>query len=75
MILMATNRMAKLMQAKEPTAAPAAPTRLLDLDLRTIVINLEGTTPFICHNWDKKNIEKMANKQAGTASKGRVRGG
>jgi hypothetical protein len=63
--------MAKLMQAKEPTAAPAAPTRLLDLDLCTIVINLEGTTPFICHNWDKKNIEKMANKQAGTASKGR----
>jgi hypothetical protein len=63
--------MTKLMDAKEPTAAPAAPTKLLNLDLRTIVINLEGTTPFICHNWDKKNIDKMANKQAGTASKGR----
>jgi hypothetical protein len=49
----------------------SAPTKLLTLDLKTIMVNLEGTTPFICHNWDKKNIDKMQAKQAGTASKGR----
>jgi len=49
----------------------SAPTKLLTLDLKTIMINLEGMTPFICHNWDKKNIDKMQAKQAGTASKGR----
>lgn len=55
---------------KEPTHH-IEPTRLLDLDLRTITICIEGTTPLICHNWDQKSINKMREKQAGTASKGR----
>ena len=61
---------AKALPKFEVPTTPA-PTKLLSLDLKTILVNLEGTTPFICHNWDKKNIDKMQAKQAGTASKGR----
>lgn len=71
---MTASRLAKLPGKNETvTAAPApeAPTKLVMLDSKTIVIHLEGITPFICHNWDIKNIHKMAAKQAGTASKGR----
>lgn len=59
----------KLPKFEVPTTE--TPTKLLALDLKTILVNLEGITPFICHNWDKKNIDKMQAKQAGTASKGR----
>lgn len=67
---MTTNRLEKLTKAAT-ILAPAKPTKLLDLDLSTVVVNLQGITPFICHNWDWKNIKKMADKQAGVASKGR----
>lgn len=67
---MTTNRLEKLTKSAT-ILAPAKPTKLLDLDLSTVVVNLQGITPFICHNWDWKNIKKMADKQAGVASKGR----
>lgn len=69
---MAASRLAKLTEKNETVvAAPAAPTKLLSLDLKTIVIHLEGTTPLICHNWDEKIKKKMQDKQGGSASKGR----
>ena len=49
----------------------SAPTKLLTLDMKTIRINLEGITPFLCHAWNNKDKIKMQEKQAGTASKGR----
>jgi hypothetical protein len=59
----------KLPKFEVPTIE--TPTKLLALDMKTILVNLEGITPFICHNWDEKNIKKMQEKHAGTASKGR----
>lgn len=59
----------KLPKFEVPTIE--TPTKLLALDLKTILVNLEGTSPFICHNWDEKNIKKMQEKHAGIASKGR----
>jgi hypothetical protein len=49
----------------------SSPTTLVRLDLRTIVVNLEGTSPFIMHAWSAKAIEMMQAKQAGRATKGR----
>ena len=59
----------KLPKFEVPTIE--TPTKLLALDMKTILVNLEGITPFICHNWDEKNIKKMQEKHAGIASKGR----
>lgn len=59
----------KLPKFEVPTVS--TPTKLLTLDLQTIIVNLEGITPFVCHAWDEKNIKKMQQKQAGAATKGR----
>lgn len=57
----------------KPAKAELVPTKLLNLDLNTITVVLEGLTPFISHAWDPKNLIKMGEKQAGTASKGRAK--
>ena len=49
----------------------ASPTTLIRLDLKTIVVNVEGTSPLITHPWSEKDITKMQDKQAGKAAKGR----
>lgn len=52
-------------------AGDTSPTTLIRLDLKTIVVTLEGTSPLITHPWSIKAIEMMQAKQAGRAAKGR----
>jgi hypothetical protein len=46
-------------------------TKLIELDLRTIQVKLEGTSPLMVHAWSEKAKKMMLDKQMGKASKGK----
>lgn len=54
------------------TTSLSAPTRLVELELKNIVVCLEGTSSLITHPWGGKGIRQMQEKQAGRAAKGRA---
>lgn len=49
----------------------SAPVVLIQLDLVTIELHLEGTSPLITHAWSEKAKKMMLDKQMGKASKGK----
>jgi hypothetical protein len=53
-------------------SSDTSPTSLVRLDLRTILVNIEGTSPLITHPWSKRAIYTIQAKQAGKAAKGRA---
>jgi hypothetical protein len=53
------------------SALVSEPTQLIELDLHTIQIHLEGTSPLITHAWSEKAKKMMLDKQMGKASKGK----
>lgn len=59
--------------AKKATAAaePQVEIRLRKLDLQTIKLRLEGTSPLIVHAWSAKAKRQMLDKQMRKASKGK----
>ena len=44
---------------------------LIELDLATISLHLEGTSPLITHAWSEKAKKMMLDKQMGKALKGK----
>jgi hypothetical protein len=56
---------------KKPEASIPTETRLLELDLKTIEIRIEGTSPLITHAWSEKARRMILDKQMGKASKGK----
>lgn len=57
--------------ATKAAAVIPTETRLLELDLRTIEVKIEGTSPLITHAWSEKAKRMMLDKQMGKASKGK----
>lgn len=47
------------------------PVRVNELDVRTLMVSVVGTSPLITHNWDTKTIRMIEEKQAKKAVKGR----
>ena len=54
-------------------AATQVDTKLVELDLQTISIKIEGTSPLITHAWSEKARGMMLDKQMGKASKGKAK--
>jgi hypothetical protein len=63
------NRLASNGNGEHPVAEQ--PVRVHELDIRTLMVWVVGTSPLITHNWDTKTIRMIEDKQAKKATKGR----
>jgi hypothetical protein len=47
--------------------AEQGPVEIKAINIQTAIINIEGVTPLICHNWSEKAKKMMLDKQMGAA--------